>query len=366
MIEVPSTIANRQSTIIKVLVVDDSPTAREFIAHAITGPDIRVIGTASDGNEAVEFVKRTRPDVITMDIYMPGMGGLEATRRIMETNPVPIIIVSGNWDPREVETTFRAMEAGALAIVHRPQGIGHPGHKAAVKELIETLRLMSEVKVVRRWPSVRTTVAEAPAPPRSLPHGEIELVAIGASTGGPPVLQTILSGLPRDFPAPVLIVQHMATGFLQGMVDWLGETCPMPLKIAAFGENVLPGHVYFAPDGHHMGIESRNKIVLTAEAPEHGARPSVSYLFRSVAKSYGGTAAGVLLTGMGRDGAEEMKALKEKGAATIAQDRESSVVYGMPAAAVELGAADYVLSPQQIPAALRDLTKKRAFRTGTP
>jgi two-component system chemotaxis response regulator CheB len=347
---------------ITVLVVEDSPVVREFLVHALSGPDLRVIGTASDGNEAVEFVKRTRPDVVTMDIHMPGLNGLDATRRIMETNPVPIVIVSGNWDPREVETTFRALEAGALAIVRKPRGLGHPDHEASVNELIQTVRLMSEVKVVRRWPRLRAASPGVAAPAQQVTVRDkrtVGIVAIGASTGGPPVLQTILRGIPGDFPAPILIVQHMATGFLPGMVDWLSETTPLRLKIATFGEKALPGHAYFAPDGHHLGVEEGEKIYLTTEEPEHGARPAVSYLFRSVAKTCGGNAVGILLTGMGRDGADELKALRDKGAVTIAQDRESSAVFGMPAAAIDLDAAVYVLSPEQIPATLAEMTKKR-------
>jgi two-component system, chemotaxis family, protein-glutamate methylesterase/glutaminase len=347
--------------LIKVLVVEDSPTARELLVHILSRAGIRVIGVASDGKEAVEFVKRTRPDVVTMDIHMPGMNGIEATRRIMETNPVPIVIVSGNWDPREVEMTFQTMEAGALAIVQRPQGIGHRDYEAASAELVQKVRLMSEVKVVRRWsrqqpkgPDVANTLRSLPA---SAPEN-VKVVAIGASTGGPPVLQTILQGISPDFPAPILIVQHMAAGFLPGMVEWLRGTCRVPLKIAARAETALPGHAYVAPDCCHMGVDSGGRILLANDAPEHGARPSVSYLFRSAASSYGRNAVGILLTGMGIDGAGELKLLHERGAVTIAQSKETSVIYGMPAAAVELDAASYVLSPDQIVAALTALTKR--------
>jgi len=340
---------------ITVLVVEDSPTTREFLVHILTDAGIRVIGAVSDGEEAVRFVQRTRPDVVTMDIHMPVMDGIEATARIMETNPVPIVIVSSNWDPREVEMTFRAMEAGALAIVRRPQGIGHPDHAATAGELVLKVLLMSEVKVVRRWPRQQPTIPAIANTPHSVPAivpESVKVVAIGASTGGPAVLQTILKGITLDFPAPFLIVQHMASGFLPGMVEWLQDTSRIPIKIAAHGETVLPGHAYVAPDGFHMGVANSGKIILANEAYEHGARPSVSYLFRSAAASYGRDAVGILLTGMGKDGAEGMKLLKERGAVTIAQNKETSVIYGMPATAVELDAALYILSPGQIVATL--------------
>lgn len=343
---------------ITVLIVDDSPTARDFLVHVLSRAGIQVIGTVADGDAAVEFVERIRPDVVTMDIHMPGMNGIEATRRIMETNPVPIVIVSANWEPGEVEMTFRAMEAGALAIVRRPPGIGHPDHEAAVQEMVQKVRLMSEVKVVRRWARIAPKAPAAVMQASPLKSHEILVVAMGASTGGPLALQTILRGLPADFPAPLLVVQHMATGFIPGMVEWLSDTSLVTLHIAKGGETALPGHVYFAPDGVHMGIENSGKISLTGGEREHGARPSVSYLFRSVARAYGRNAAGILLTGMGRDGAQEMKMLRDTGAVTIAQSKESSAVYGMPAAAVELDAAAYVLSPEQIPATLAGLAGK--------
>lgn len=345
---------------IKVLVVDDSAVARNFLSHLLSGAGMKVIGVAADGEEALAFVERKRPDVITMDIYMPRMNGLEATLRIMETNPVPIVIVSGNWDRKEVETTFRALEAGALSIVRRPYGAGHPEHEATVEELVRTVRLMSEVKVVRRWTRTPSKMTDSGTrrPAATDTRHEIRILAMGASAGGPPVLQKILSGLPSDLPAPVLIVQHMAEGFLRGMAEWLGETSGLPLRIASDGDAILPGHAYFAPDGFHMGVRDTGKIFLSGSEPEHGARPSVSYLFRSVAKSYGRNAAAVLLTGMGRDGADAMRLLREKGAVTIAQDKESSAVYGMPEAAVELDAATFVLPPDRISALIRDLTRK--------
>ncbi len=344
---------------IKALIVDDSPVAREFLSHLLeSDPEIKVIGQAKNGQEAFEFLKHTRPDVVTMDIHMPGMDGIEITRRIMETYPLPIVIVSGIWDPGEVEITFRAMEAGALALVQRPKGVGHPGHKAAAVELVRTVKLMSEVKVVRRWsrskPALAGHATGIMTGPSIIP-GSVKVVAMGASTGGPLALKTILEGLSKDCSASILIVQHMARGFLEGMLHWLGETSAVPLHVAAAGEELMSGHAYFAPDGHNMGVGRDGKIRLQRNPAGESSQPSVAYLFRSVAEVCGKNAVGILLTGMGRDGAEELKLMKNKGALTIVQDKESSVIFGMPGAAVELDAATYVLSPEKIAAALRNL-----------
>lgn len=345
---------------IKVLVVEDSPSVREFLVHILgADPGIQVVGTARDGEEALAAVKRYRPDVITMDIHIPKWNGLDTTRRIMEIDPTPIIIViaAADDDDREIVTTFDALEAGALAMLRRPTGIGHPDHEATARELVQTVKLMAEVKVVRRWPRrrpgepsprpVEMGLAQAPA--------KLRIVAIGASTGGPPALQTILAALPKSFPVPVVIVQHMAAGFSRGFMEWLAQSSVLPVHLATHGEVMLPGHVYLAPDEVQMKVARHERIMLTQDEPENGLRPSVSYLFRSVAEVYGCDAVAGLLTGMGRDGAEELRLLKEKGAVTFAQDKESSVVHGMPGEAIRLDAAMLVLPPEKIAAVLTSL-----------
>ncbi len=337
---------------INVLVVDDSKVARMLLVHILeSDPQIRVVGAVNDGQAALDFVKANPPDVIVMDIHMPRMDGFETTRRIMETQPVPIIVCTATTNPREVATTFRVMEAGALACVEKPVGPEHPDFDQTAAHLLETVKLMSEVKVVRRWARARLASAPAPAarPVELKPApAVVALIGIGASTGGPQVLQEILASLPKAFPVPILVVQHIAQGFLPGLAAWLSQTTGFQMQIGAYGICPLPGHVYLAPDDFHMGISLSGRILLSKEEPENGLRPAVSYLFRSLAEACGPRALGVLLTGMGKDGAVELQLMREKGAITIAQDRESSVVHGMPGEAIKLGAATYVLPAGKI------------------
>lgn len=355
---------------ITVLIVDDSAVTRQHLKNILEGDaGIRVIGMAENGEDAVRFVHEKRPDVIAMDINMPKMDGFGATRRIMETYPVPIVIVTASFNRNDVQGSFRAMEAGALAILEKPFGLGNSEYEKAAKDLVQTVKEMSEVKVIKRWSKRGERGAEEKgltSPPLPRPSAlllpcspaQISLVVMGASTGGPSVLQTILSGFKREFPVPVLVVQHISAGFLEGMIEWLRQTTALPIHLASDSEHLLPGHIYFAPDNFHMGVKRRNLIELSKAKHENGVRPSVSYLFRSAANVFGGDMAAVLLTGMGKDGAEELKMIRDNGGVTIAQDEESSVVYGMPGEAIKLDAATYVLSPNKIAVAVESLIKK--------
>ena len=349
---------------INVLIVDDSAVVRQHLKDVLeSDKDIRVMGTAKDGEEAVRFVQEKKPDVITMDINMPNMNGFEATRKIMETNPVPIVIVTASYDRSDVEKSFHSMEAGALAIIEKPFGEGHPHSKETQNDLVQTVKLMSEVKVVRRWKRERERQSEAidkKVSDKGLKKRDkkIKIVAIGASTGGPPIIQTILSGLKKGYSVPILVVQHISKGFLEGLVEWLRQSTGFPVHIAKHGEELQPGHIYFARDDYHLGVDKDGRLRLSREEIENGLRPSVSYLFRSIINSFDGEAVGILLTGMGKDGAMEMKMMKDNGAVTIAQDRESSVVYGMPGEAVRLDGATYVLSPEEIAQTLEALARR--------
>ena len=347
---------------IDVLVVEDSLTVREYLIYILNAdPAIQVIGFAKDGQEAIEFVQQRSPNVIVMDINMPRMDGFEATRHIMATQPVPIILVSANWDPTEMNTSFQAMEAGAVAVLEKPRGIGHPDSECLGQELIRQVTLMNEVKVVTRWPRHHPKALSRQAPPQKTsgygptPRAEIRLIAIGTSTGGPPVLQNMLTALSKQVPVPIVVVQHIAKGFLPGMASWLEQSTGFPVHLATDGERLLPGHVYFGPDDVHLEINCGGRAQFNSDPPDRGLRPSVTHLFASVAQNYRAHAIGILLTGMGADGAAELKLMRDAGAVTIAQDKVSSLVHGMPGEAIKLQAADYILPPAEIVATLEKL-----------
>ncbi len=345
---------------INVLVVDDSQVAREFLVHILNAdPAITVIATANNGEHALQILRGQQPDVIVMDIYMPIMDGLEATRQIMQTRPIPIVIVSSSVAAIDTETAFDAIEAGALAVLRRPAGIGHPDHQAMIREMVQTVKLLSEVKTVRRWSRRRPLPVPVPVlAERKSGFLHARLVAMGTSTGGPSALETILAMLPKNFPVPVLIVQHMSSGFMEGFVRWLGNSSSLPVHLARHGEIPLPGNVYVAPDEYQMKIGPDEAILLVKDQPEHGSRPSVSYLFRALAQVYGGSCAAGLLTGMGRDGVNELRMLKEKGAITFVQDKETSVVHGMPGEAIRANAARLILPLGEIAPTLTRLVNR--------
>ncbi|HVF53501.1 MAG TPA: chemotaxis-specific protein-glutamate methyltransferase CheB [Actinomycetota bacterium] len=348
--------ASEGKKLIRVLIVEDSLTERAFLKSILeSDPDIEVIGVAGNGNEAVTAAAELQPDLVTMDIQLPGMNGIEATRRIMQESPTRIVIFSRGVDLGGEDGAFHALNAGALDVLEKPTGMGIGQLTKLREQLIHTIKLMSVVKVVRRRPP-REPRAEA-APPAAKPSpmpptGRVSMVAIGASTGGPAALNTILSGLPADFPVPVIVVQHISTGFTANMVDWLRKQCALPIHIAHAHQRMQPGQVYFAPEDIHLVVTSRHTLGFRHGPLVSAVRPSATVLFRSIARIYGADAGGVLLTGIGDDGAIGLKAMHEAGAPTIGQDEATSVVYGMPKAAAELGAVDAVLPIDEIAPAI--------------
>jgi two-component system, chemotaxis family, protein-glutamate methylesterase/glutaminase len=340
---------------IRVLVVDDTIVGRELLVAILQStPGLQVAGIARNGQEAVRLALRLKPDIITMDVHMPEMDGYEATRQIMAENPRPIVMVTGSFAKDEHQLTFNALQAGALTIVEKPT-LNEKSEKR--EHLVAQIKMMAEVKVVRRWArngERKDRALAIAAPPPGKPSA-LQLVAIAASTGGPGALATILGSLPAGFGAPILLVQHVTKGFSEGFAQWLDRQTALKVRLGRHGYEPQPGDVVVAPDEYHMIVNHLGLIALTKAPPLFGIRPAADYLFHSVAELYGAAAAGVILTGMGSDGAEGLRALREAGARTIAQDQYSSVVFGMPAVAIEVGAVEQVLPADRIGRALADL-----------
>lgn len=338
---------------IRVLVAEDSATIRELLVRVLEAdPEITVVGVASNGVEAVEMAGRLRPDVITMDVHMPLMDGLEATKEIMIEAPTRILIVSSSA-VQDVEMALNATRAGALMMLPAPSSPDTAGFDQLRGELIRAVRSMAQVKVVRRWrPGGR---AGAPLT-RRRKRGGGRVVAIAASTGGPAALLRVLMDLPRDFPAPILIVQHIAHGFTEGLCTWLASSCDLRLHMARHGELLEPHSAYLAPDDRHLGVDADGRCVLSEMPAIAGFKPSANHLFESVARIYGSSGIAVVLTGMGRDGVEGARSLHAAGGTVIAQDEGSSVVYGMPKEVVAAGIVSAVLPVHEIAGKLVELT----------
>jgi len=351
---------------IKVLIVDDSSVSSQYLEYILNNdPAIEVIGIAKNGELAIDFLKNHKPDIITMDIDMPVMNGLEATREIMSTTPIPIIVVTASRNSNDNKISMEALASGALSIIEKPSGIGHPNEAKATNKILTMVKIYSKVNVARKKPTqikelVKSEISVAipivdPPPLEKLVNRKY--VAIGISSGGPQVLVKIFSKITENFPFPILVVQHITEGFLCGMVDWLGRTLSIPVQAAIQNENLIPGHIYFAPDGYRMGVKS-NKIELQKRPKEKKILGTVDYLFQNLSEHYGKETIAMILTGMGSDGAKEIKSLRDTGALTIAQDEESCLVFGMPGEAIIKGAIQYIQNPDQIANLLLDMENK--------
>lgn len=334
---------------IRLLLVEDSAVQREFLSFILEeSGDFEIVAVAADGEEGVQQAGLVRPDVILMDCHMPKLDGVGATRIIMETTPAPIVLMTASPAESEQEFTFDAIKNGALAVVSKPPALGTPDFDRIADQLLRTVRLMSEVKVVRRWPA-RTAAAPAQTHVKlPVARDGVQLVAIVGSTGAPGVIAEILAAIGPATRATFLIVQHMSDGFIGGFAGWLAARSGIVAHVAQHGMETQPGMAYVAPDGAQMGIVASGRIALSTDPDDDGFRPSGNYLLRSVARAYGRNAMGVLLTGMGRDGAAGLLDLHRAGGLTVVQDEESSVVFGMPGEAVRLGAAAHVLPPDAI------------------
>ncbi len=339
---------------IRVVIAEDSAVTLEYLTYVLDGdPDLDVVGTARNGEEAVELATRLRPDVILMDVHMPVLNGYEATQAIMQHSPTPIVMATASSSRDETRGAFSALEAGALILLEKPPGPWDPDHEQAEQELIRTVKLMAEVKVVRRWAPRSPNGVPRPAAPRTVPR----IIAIGASTGGPQALSGIFGALSRAPETPVVLVQHISDGFIAGFAEWLGLRTAMDVTLAVPGDPLRPGTIHVAAGDGHLKVTADGRLARDSGPPVSGFRPSISRLFESVAANYGRDAVGILLTGMGRDGAEGLLRMREAGARTIVQEEASCVVFGMPAEALRLRAASDVLAPDAIVQVLRGIAR---------
>jgi two-component system chemotaxis response regulator CheB len=353
---------------IRVLVADDSRAFRAILRTILArSPEIEVVGEAADGHEAVSQVLALRPDVVTMDVRMPGKDGLEAIDEIMRRRPTPVVVVSAEAGPEKQEVAFRALELGAVEVLAKPRADAPGRFEREAEEIRMAVRAVAGLKLVtrhRRQAGGGPAEVRQPEPRRAPPQPSVPLpaprvIGIAASTGGPAALAKILSALPASFPIPILVVQHIAEGFEGGLVHWLSGETSLRVKLAEQGELLRPATFYIAPSGTHLGA-SGGSVQLMGGDPVRGFRPSGTVLFRSLAGEYGGGAAGLVLSGMGDDGAEGLKLLRDRGAWTAAQGPQSSVVYGMPRVAVERGAAGVTLELHEIAGALVRLSRGTA------
>jgi two-component system chemotaxis response regulator CheB len=342
---------------IRVLVVDDSPTVRGHLVHAMAAdPDLDVVGEARDGESAVDLCQRMRPDVVTMDIVLPGMSGLAATEQIMAHCPTPILVVSSPGNRGEHFQTCDALAAGAVDVLDKPNG--EDTDRYWEDRLVSAVKLVSRIRVITH-PRVRMTFSGRSPAASQLPDPRTppcQLVCVGASTGGPQAVLEVFRALPSTFDVPVLLVLHINEPFGIGFADWLTRELGREVRYPTDGEPVAAaaGRVFMAPPGRHL--EVRDRRLHLSDAPErHSCRPSIDVLFESVARDHGASAAGCLLTGMGRDGAEGLLAIRAAGGLTIAQDEATSVVYGMPREAAMRGAAKLILPVDRIGTALAAL-----------
>jgi two-component system chemotaxis response regulator CheB len=340
---------------IRVLIAEDSPVVQVILRRMLaTYPDIELVGMASTGKEALAMMSQARPDVVCTDFHMPEMNGLELTQEIMATMPRPILVLSASVQAEDTQNVFRVLNAGAVDVLPKPIDGGANNWNDLQQELITKIRVLSGVAVFTHR---RQLMGQSRRPrgtaPSALPslstiapevrQRHYELVAIGASTGGPQALQGILRQIPGNFPVPVVCVQHISRGFLTGLVNWLNAECAVSVQIAQVGMRAEAGVVYFPPEDQHLTFSRRGVFASAPLPPFSGHRPSVTVTFESVAAVYGRHCVGILLTGMGKDGAVGMQSIAQAGGVTIAQDEATSVVFGMPKEAIALGAAQYIL-----------------------
>ncbi len=344
---------------VKVLVVDDSPLIRQLIVEALEkDPDVQVVGTAENGQQAIEQAAALRPHVITMDVDMPVMDGLTAAEQIMADHPTPILVLTADPRKQAPELTHRALAVGALALRVKPAA------EAEMANLAREVKLLATIRVIRHVRGVKKVPGSSPSSPSlQLPVAQpfaatsLGVICIASSTGGPQVVQKLLSELPADFPVPMAIVQHINAAFSDSLVGWLASSSRLKVRVAKDNDLLTPGTVLLAPPDAHLVISGRGKVSVTAGGPRDGHLPSATLLLESAAKAYAKRAVGVILTGMGSDGVDGLAAIRTAGGMTLAQNQESSVVFGMPGAAISRGIVDHVVAGDELAATLMKLAR---------
>lgn len=342
---------------VRIVVADDSPfTCRLLTAYFQASPDLRVVGTAHDGARAVEMVHELHPDVLTMDLNMPGMNGLQALEIIMQECPIPVVVVSG-LSRRAAETTRQAIDQGAVDFIFKYSPSADIDPEALRKEIVSKVRSAAQIKVVRSIRSYQKRMREervmAQIEPLAIEtfgapifHGNV--IVIGASTGGPVALRELLSTLPADFPDAVIVVQHIPAGFTGALASQLERQSKLKVREAQNGDVVRGGQALVAPGGQHLLIRPDGRVELNQAVEICGHRPSIDVTMQSAAQVFGAQTRGILLTGMGEDGVQGLLAIRAKGGKTFAQDEKSSIVYGMPKRAIKKGLVDFIASPAEL------------------
>lgn len=350
---------------IKVLVVDDSAFIRKILCSMIeSDSQFEIVGCADNGKIALEICNLTKPDIISMDVNMPEIDGVEATRLIMDKSPTPIVIVSSFYNPSEVELAIRVLEAGAVYIMEKPFAPGHPQYEWSKKNYLRIMRLMAEVKVVRRRLKNQPNSIELLKindSKQNLNVSDFEILLIGASAGGPESARMLLENIKPSFPLPIVFVQHIDPHFAEGFVVWLNSYSKLEVVIATDNQKLEMGKVYMPPGKLHIIIKPNKTIGLVAASTKTELIPSINQLFESALTTFGNKTIVVLLSGMGKDGAEMMKKLHSAGALTYAQNENSCLVFGMPNEAIKLKAVTKVLSPYEIALDINSIIDHKTF-----
>ncbi len=329
---------------IRVFLVDGSPPIVSLLKKILERfPDITVVGTAENGRQALELIPQLKPDVICSEAYLPGMEGLALIQQLMDICPTPILIVSSPARDRHQELITRFFEAGVIDVLAKPTLATGFEEPQFARELARKIKVLAGVSVFRR----KAQTPPSPVLPLAVAEPYLKILVIGASTGGPQAFEAVLSKLPANYPFPVICVQHISKGFLDSFILWLTDKVKLPVTVAKAGEKPELGRIYFAPDDANLELDAQGRFHLSL-TPDSLYYPSVDVTLHSLARYYRSKAIAVLLTGMGDDGASGLKAIADAGGLTIAQDEASSVVFGMPKAAIETGAAQKILNIGQI------------------